>query len=396
MFSAAIAAASAWKPPCPNRLQHRGGSFNRSAPHCSRVQPTHSVALTQAARHVYIDLGANWGTTARTWADIGCSPWAKWEAFLFEAAPVMWRFLGELVDWLNREREAKPTARVPTAGSSDDVARYFAHRFGCPGLRATERAPAIGPMWETLNAARSEMARLGNAAGARQAQMRVVELKKQLQSAVAAKQARKNASLASWKCVSSIPEVISEQERLLRDYDRDANSSELRRNRLGQANAAVARHGRYTLVPAAAGASDGWLDIPVAGKGSVSVRECGRAGCGTAHKGNGTQMRVPVVDVVNWLKASFSEPDWVVLKMDIEGAEHPVLERLFATGAHRLIDVLAWECHEPHRGITSQAPCARMKRRIRSARPPIVLLKEGEDYDGFDTCSKLELGLDAS
>ena len=51
------------------------------------------------------------------------------------------------------------------------------------------------------------------------------------------------------------------------------------------------------------------------------------------------------VDFVTWLEKSFTPSDYVVLKMDIEGAERTIVERMLTTNVMRLVDVFLWECH---------------------------------------------------
>ena len=41
---------------------------------------------------------------------------------------------------------------------------------------------------------------------------------------------------------------------------------------------------------------------------------------------------VPTVDLVTWMVSSFSKKDYVVVKMDVEGAEFPILKNLMAKG----------------------------------------------------------------
>ncbi|GAB2227169.1 hypothetical protein Droror1_Dr00008981 [Drosera rotundifolia] len=50
-------------------------------------------------------------------------------------------------------------------------------------------------------------------------------------------------------------------------------------------------------------------------------------------------------DFANWLKDTVSEKDFVVIKMDVEGAEFSLIPRLFETGAICLIDEIFLECH---------------------------------------------------
>ena len=63
------------------------------------------------------------------------------------------------------------------------------------------------------------------------------------------------------------------------------------------------------------------------------------------HPHHAPQFDVPKVDVVRWMEESFREEDYVVLKMDVEGAEMEILPKLLATNATRLVDVFLWECH---------------------------------------------------
>ncbi|CAA0836244.1 methyltransferases [Striga hermonthica] len=50
-------------------------------------------------------------------------------------------------------------------------------------------------------------------------------------------------------------------------------------------------------------------------------------------------------DFAGWLKNTFSERDYVVMKMDVEGTEFDLIPRLFETGAICLIDEVFLECH---------------------------------------------------
>ncbi|KNA14353.1 hypothetical protein SOVF_108150 [Spinacia oleracea] len=50
-------------------------------------------------------------------------------------------------------------------------------------------------------------------------------------------------------------------------------------------------------------------------------------------------------DFAEWLKATVTERDFVVMKMDVEGTEFELIPRLFETGAICLIDEIFLECH---------------------------------------------------
>ncbi len=62
---------------------------------------------------------------------------------------------------------------------------------------------------------------------------------------------------------------------------------------------------------------------------------------GTVVKKNG--IRVPCFDFSRWL-AGLGYP--VILKMDVEGAEYPLLKRMIRDGTNRLVSELVMEWHE--------------------------------------------------
>lgn len=51
------------------------------------------------------------------------------------------------------------------------------------------------------------------------------------------------------------------------------------------------------------------------------------------------------VPLADWMIAAFTTDDFIVLKMDIEGAEQMIIPDLIQKGAMNLIDVWLWECH---------------------------------------------------
>jgi len=54
---------------------------------------------------------------------------------------------------------------------------------------------------------------------------------------------------------------------------------------------------------------------------------------------------VKAIDLAAWLKKNFIESDFVLMKMDIEGAEFKIIPKLIDTEAYKLIDTLLLECH---------------------------------------------------
>jgi FkbM family methyltransferase len=70
------------------------------------------------------------------------------------------------------------------------------------------------------------------------------------------------------------------------------------------------------------------------------------------HPGMTRRLRVPCIDFAEWLVRLTSPMDYVVVKLDIEGAEYAVCRRLLTTFAITRIDVLHVEFH--HRFMTSE------------------------------------------
>ncbi|MEU9319529.1 FkbM family methyltransferase [Streptomyces sp. NPDC048295] len=64
---------------------------------------------------------------------------------------------------------------------------------------------------------------------------------------------------------------------------------------------------------------------------------------------------VPAVDFSAWLRRTATPKDLVTVKMDIEGAEYPVLRKLLADGTIDLVSVLYVEWHHDRFPAMSQA-----------------------------------------
>lgn len=56
---------------------------------------------------------------------------------------------------------------------------------------------------------------------------------------------------------------------------------------------------------------------------------------------------VGTIDFSRWLGANFSKKDYIIIKMDIEGAEYAVLEKMIRDGTLGMVDELYVEFHEP-------------------------------------------------
>ena len=61
-----------------------------------------------------------------------------------------------------------------------------------------------------------------------------------------------------------------------------------------------------------------------------------------------TKVKVPCVDISSWIKNSFDSEDYLILKLDIEGAEYDVLEKLCLDGTISRINELWGEWHYGH------------------------------------------------
>lgn len=57
-------------------------------------------------------------------------------------------------------------------------------------------------------------------------------------------------------------------------------------------------------------------------------------------------VQVEAIDFSEWLKTNFSKEDYVIIKMDIEGAEYDVLEKIIRDKNHNIIDELIVEFHQ--------------------------------------------------
>lgn len=63
------------------------------------------------------------------------------------------------------------------------------------------------------------------------------------------------------------------------------------------------------------------------------------------------------------MQSHFSEDDFVVLKLDVEGAEHVVIPRLLELSAMRVVDIVLWECHS----LSGRPSCGVQGRKLWSA-----------------------------
>lgn len=100
---------------------------------------------------------------------------------------------------------------------------------------------------------------------------------------------------------------------------------------------------RLTLVPAAAWVADGRMEF--AGSMALDGHQMGQLQAVGALPGAKNVSSVPTLDFGRWLRQTVQSHDYVAVKMDIEGAEFPLLDHLLATGVLCLVDELFVEIH---------------------------------------------------
>jgi len=124
---------------------------------------------------------------------------------------------------------------------------------------------------------------------------------------------------------------------------------------------------RYVHIPAAAGNRDGSFQV----WGDEKSQLIG--GVTSVNVGKWRAYTVPVVDVVTWMRTYFSKDDFIVLKMDIEGAEFPILNEMLNNNDIQNINYLIMECH------TKGGNCNTLRKRLQRVKG-LVIMEEGKDY----------------
>ena len=283
-------------------------------------------------RNIYIDLGVNWCNTARLFKDIEPESWPFY-VYGFEASPLIQPFADEYFAWLNGDRLDEPESCLPRSGSTPHL-EEFAAVYGCL-TKPSNMTKMRECMW--------------------------AKLAKQLGA------------------LRPSPQL---------------NSSALISDRLGSArlHCGRANKDRFTFIPAAAGsaADASWLEFygpphQLIRGGSIP-RSSFRSFRSQSMSADDLRynFRVQTVDVPAWIESSFSLRDHVILKMDVEGSEHGILEQMINTSAMLLIDVLSIECHR-----ISGKDCARLMQNVRRAAPRLQVMTESTAHGGYDSSSKL-------
>lgn len=252
-----------------------------------------SAASSACSRRVYLDLGANWANTLHladelerhmrntTRTVLNQGCTHQWEVYAFEASPVMYPFVDAYVEFLNA-RGPRPNMTVPPVGSSIAM-MPCAKRMGCPSSGRSE----YKEMFECMD----------------------------------------QLFLRAYAALAVNPMF------------NDMTLVQRRLDEASEPNTGTAV--RYTFVPAAVGSAVKSLDL---------MWQNGQMGVMTASHiqrpiGVPEKASVPVIDLVSWMKKHFRQSDLVIAKMDVEGAEHAILNRMMDDDSINLIDVLGLECH---------------------------------------------------
>ena len=101
--------------------------------------------------------------------------------------------------------------------------------------------------------------------------------------------------------------------------------------------------------------------------GEVTFYDNGRSGASLLEakqliKGGGpkpikeqsTEVRVECFDLSKWIQENFDKEDYIILKMDIEGAEYEVIKKMHEDGTLGLVDKLYCELHGLKVGISRE------------------------------------------
>lgn len=175
--------------------------------------------------------------------------------------------------------------------------------------------------------------------------------------------------------------------------DMELMNSELVKARLAEADTPPSPNTtRYTFVPAAAGGKTGTMRI------TLNIIDQIRGGSKQASNLHG-EVTVPLANVVAWMIEHFSEKDYVVVNMDIEGSEFSILGDLLGQGKGNLIDVFAFECHRPFDDVRG---CWKLIGRLRTQTSMKIFIedvdylpardfKKRQLYKGFDSMSTPDL-----
>ena len=284
-------------------------------------------------------MGANWCNTMQLYESLPetatlAHAGSPWHIFAVEAAPLIQPYVERCVAAL-AAGQPLPVPPVPPAGSSMQLLNY-ANDLGCSAEKVGRgRRERMNCVAAALKEPLAALERMANPA---------------LTANPALLAARLGGARTRGGCPPRAgPSVSGGGEAV-------GGVGLLRRGGVSSA-----RGSTFELLPAAAGASTGTLRM------AGSPLQMLRGGINLAGSNHQPQFDVPKIDVVQWLFDSFDESDFVVLKMDIEGAELEIVPKLLATNATRLLDVFLWECHAKWKGVKGKCQCVGWEEELRRA-----------------------------
>lgn len=91
---------------------------------------------------------------------------------------------------------------------------------------------------------------------------------------------------------------------------------------------------------------------------------------------------VPSIDFASWLRDNTRQEEFVILKLDVEGAEYPILDHLLAQDAARHIDILFIEFHNAWVGVPKERDEA-LLRQLRGRGIRVEFAQSQRDGDWF-------------
>jgi FkbM family methyltransferase len=139
-------------------------------------------------------------------------------------------------------------------------------------------------------------------------------------------------------------------EELPEDFEFFAFEAQPELRSVGRRVAAEIGQARVEFIPKAVWTDDGVIDFYLATRWGPNYR--GGSTVVAGHTKNessidyGKPVQVEAFDFSGWLRANFDSEDYVIVKMDIEGAEYDVLEKVVRDGNLPLIDELIVEFHQ--------------------------------------------------
>lgn len=94
------------------------------------------------------------------------------------------------------------------------------------------------------------------------------------------------------------------------------------------------------------------------------------------------KISVEAIDFGQWLASKFQREDWIILKLDIEGAEYPILEQMIKDQSIGLVDMLFIEFHNDWIGVDKSRD-AKLKQQLEERGVQVFFARSSKDGDWF-------------